>query len=186
MASGYRRVLLSGEILSRAEDRARSLPIFDHSHRAYEANLVGSIGGIVFDMFLDHHGVAYRDDIWSTERDYIVWDAMSVDVKTKDRTVYPLPHYGNSAPINNHDHQRPDDYYFVSLVRDVGISQSDPRRFKVGTKKAWNGKVRAGRLDPRNGTKFWTACLNVAIGDLRSNAEMIGIFRCKAPVARSR
>jgi hypothetical protein len=179
-------VLLTEEILYRAEERARALPVFDYSHRAYEANLVGSIGEIVFEMFLDHHHISYRDDTWSTERDYVVAERFSVDVKTKDRTVYPRPDYDNSVPIYNHDHQRPDYYYFVSLVRDSAVAARDSRRFLAACVlgaidqqllERHATRWEAGQVDPRNGTKFWTACLNVGMADLRSNGEMISLFR---------
>jgi len=190
MADGYRRVVITGEILARAEERARSLPIHDYSHRAYEANLVGSIGEIVFEMFLEHHKVSYRDDTWSTERDYVVADQFSVDVKTKDRTVYPRLDYDNSVPIYNHEHQQPDYYYFVSLVRDPRLPPADARRFTVACLVGAIDQERlqqratrweAGQTDPRNGTKFWTACLNVEMEQLLSNAEMIALF--KGPAA---
>ena len=163
-----------------------SLPIFDYSHRAFEANLVGCIGEVVFESFLDHHGISYQDDTWSTERDYVIAGKFSVDVKTKDRTVYPRRDYDNSVPIYNHEHQRPDFYYFVSLVRDAGKAADDPRRFDVACLMGGIGQGRlesratrweAGQTDPRNGTKFWTACLNVSMTDLQSNAEMIAIFK---------
>lgn len=186
MAVGYRRVRLSEDIISRAEQRAKSLPIFDNSHRAHEANLVGCIGEVVFEMFLDHHKVSYQDDTWSTEHDYVVAGKYSVDVKTKDRTVFPRADFDNSVPLYNHEHQRPDYYYFVSLVRDARIPANDPKRFttacilgaidQAGLEQRAS-RWEAGQTDPRNGTTFWTACLNVAMHDLRSNAEMIDIFK---------
>lgn len=194
MANGYRRVLLTEELLARAEERAKSLPIFDYSHRAYDANLVGSIGEIVFEMFLDHHGVPYRDDTWSTKRDYIVGNDISVDVKTKDRTVYPRADYDNSVPMYNHDHQRPNYYYFVSLVRDPGIATDDPRRFIAACLlgaidqerlETQSRRWEAGETDDRNGTKFWTSCLNVAMCDLYSNADMLSIFKSGTSVERA-
>jgi hypothetical protein len=190
MADGYRRISLTEDILCRAEERAKALPIFDYSHRAFEANLVGSIGEVVFEMFLDRHGIPFRDVTWSTERDYVVANGISVDVKTKDRTVYPRADYDNSVPIYNHDHQRPDYYYFVSLVRDAGAAAGDPRRFKAACILGAIDQERldrqatrweAGQTDPRNGTTFWTACLNVGMADLRSNAEMIALFKGEGP-----
>ena len=76
-----------------------------------------------------------------------------------------------------------DYYYFVSLLRDKQYEAGDDiRRFKeafiCGGKdlqsleregKQWN----AGETDPSNGTTFWTACINVHMGQLICNNDMI-------------
>jgi hypothetical protein len=115
-------------------------------------------------------------------------------VKTKDRTVYPRPDYDNSVPIYNHDHQRPDYYYFVSLVRDAGTATNDPRRFKAacilgaidqGRLNRKATRWEAGQTDPRNCTTFWTACLNVGMANLQSNVEMIALFKGNTATAKT-
>ncbi len=186
MAGGYRRLPLTRGLVEAAVARARSLPIFDYSHREFDANLVGCIGELVFETFLTYHQIQFQDSRQSTERDYIVGRSLTVDVKTKDRTVPPRKDFDNSVPLYNHEHQRPHYYYFVSLQRDRAADTSDPGRFTaayllggidlprldvVGVR--WN----AGQIDPANGTRFWTACLNVRMGDLHSNDEMLAAFR---------
>lgn len=185
MGTGYRRLVLSKELIDLALDRAGSLPVFDYSHRKEQANLVGCIGEVVFEAFLRRHEIEFRDETVSTRRDYLVADALAIDVKTKDRTVPPRRDYDNSVPLYNHDHQRPDYYYFISLRRD-GQPSSDPYRFKeayilggIGIAQLDTIGVhwKKGEVDPSNGTKFWTDCLNVRMDQLLSNAEMLEIFR---------
>ena len=186
MAAGYRRLSLSDQLLELALERARSLPIFDFSHRKAEANLVGCIGEVVFEAFLKHHGVEFRDDTTSTKRDYLIARNLTLDVKTKDRTVPPRLDYENSVPLYNHVHQRPGYYYFVSLRRDGPSNSPDPRNYKEayllgGIALTELDAVAVHRkkdeVDTSNGTRFWTDCLNVRMDQLRSNAEMLEIFR---------
>lgn len=188
MATGYRRLTLSDQLLGLAVERARSLPVFEYSHRKSEANLVGCIGEVVFEAFLRHHDIAFRDDTISTRRDYVVAEGLTLDVKTKDRTVPPRLDYENSVPLYNHVHQRPDYYYFVSLHRDDQQDPADPRKFKeaylvggiaIGELDAVAVHRKKGEVDPANGTRFWTDCLNVRMDQLTSNADMLKVFRGK-------
>lgn len=189
MAETFRRVVLTQALLDVAFQRASLLPIFDYSHRKFEANYVGCIGEVVFERFLDHHRICYRDDTSSTERDYVIDDEFTVDVKTKDRTVLPRADYDNTVPLYNHEHQRPDFYYFISLLRDTTAEANDPYRFSVacllgGISLADLDRVgtrwKAGQVDPRNGTKFWTSCINVPMTELLSNDDFLACLRSRA------
>ena len=106
-------------------------------------------------------------------------------MKTKDRTAKPKKHYDNSVPLYNHSHQRPNYYYFISLLRKSHDNSDSIRRFsqafivggidletleKIGTR--W----KAGETDLRNGTKFWTDCINVSMEQLIDNQYMIEIL----------
>jgi hypothetical protein len=173
-------------MLEEALGRSGALPIFDNSHRGVDANLIGSIGELAFERFLDHHAISFRDDRTSTRHDYVVGRSTTIDVKTKDRTCWPRTGFDNSVPLYNHGHQRPDYYYFVSLLRDPEASADDPRRFKFanmvgGISQAGLGQVgvewKREQVDPSNGMKFWTACINVGTPDLASNDEMLAILR---------
>ena len=77
-------------------------------------------------------------------------------------------------------------YYFISLLRNKGGDQKDISRFqeafilggisidqleKSGT--LW----KKGTTDPRNGTKFWTDCINVSMEQLMGNQEMLDNFK---------
>jgi len=54
----------------------------------------------------------------------------TLDLKTKDRMVKPLLLYENSVPLYNHEHQPPDCYLFVSLLRDKNADEDEIRRFQ--------------------------------------------------------
>lgn len=99
---------------------------YKHSMRGTEANIVGALGEIVtFDylqsrlrpcMFL--HTPQY--DILMDED-----DPYTIDVKTKERSVVPLPGYDATVPAYNHDYQRPDIFIFTSVRRDKNIEGID-------------------------------------------------------------
>lgn len=186
MAKTYREVSLDNMILAAALERAKSLPVFENSHRQLQANIVGSIGEIVFEQFLKRHCIPFEDHRESTRHDYIVSSRITLDLKTKDRTVRPKISYDNSVPLYNHEHQRPDYYYFISLLRDQTYDDEDVNRFKkafllggidIATLDQEGTQWNAGQTDPRNGTTFWTACINVSMRQLKSNAEMLDLFR---------
>ena len=185
MAKTYRKMELTKELLDAARSRAASLPVFEGSHRKRQANIVGCIGEVVFERLLEKNGIPFVDHRESTQRDYVVNERLSLEVTTKDRTVRPKINFDNSVPLYNHEHQRPDFYYFVSLYRVRGEDEQDIARFReayllggidletldrVG--RHWN----AGDTDPANGTKFWTACINVSMEQLLSNEQMLRIF----------
>ncbi len=182
MAETYRKVRLGADILDTALHRAQSLPVFDGSHRKLQANIVGSIGEVVFEKFLERHEIPFEDRRESTRHDYVFPGGKTLDLKTKDRTVRPRIHYDNSVPLYNHEHQRPDLYYFISLLRDPSVDEEDIARFKVAfllggidivTLDRDGTKWETGQTDPRNGTKFWTACINVSMAQLISNVEFL-------------
>ena len=187
MGRTLRRTLLTSELLEAACVRADALPIFQNSHRKKQANLVGCIGEIVFENFLTQNHIPFKDCRNTTKYDYLVGKGrFSLDLKTKDRTVKPELFHDNSVPLYNHEHQRPSYYFFVSLHRDRRINVEDIRRFKTAylvggididtldhEGRRWN----AGDVDPDNGTKFWTACLNVNMEKLPTCEQMLKIFR---------
>ena len=77
-------------------------------------------------------------------------------------------------------------YYFISLFRDRNDKTKDITRFKeafilggIGIQELEKvGKIwEAGEIDQRNGTKFWTACINVSMAQLTDNQGMIEMFK---------
>lgn len=163
--------------------QAKELPVFEGSHRGLDANYVGCIGEILVANYLRKNGVKVNDDREKTTHDFSTGpNERTVDVKTKDRTVVPKIDYDNSVPLYNHEHQRPEFYYFVSLYRPARSAKSDIYRFErafilggISIEELDNKGVRwkEGQVDPSNGTKFWTACINVSMAQLTSNKEMV-------------
>ncbi len=183
---------IAEEIYVEAQKRADALPVFDYSHRAREANQVGCLGEIIAECWMKKNGIKYIPQLEATTHDYIVNNSLTIDVKTKDRTVIPRVDYDNTAPLYNHSHQRPDYFLFVSLKRDKNEKSKDIRRFShayiVGS-ISYNELDRIGipflkgERDWRNGTKFWTDCLNTEMWQLIPLEETVKIFRgeLKAP-----
>lgn len=186
MANSFKCVTVTPALLETAFERAKLQPIYEYSHRKKEANIVGCLGEVVFEKFLAHFGIEFEDCRHGTEHDYRV-SGYTVDVKTKDRTVAPRLDFDNSVPLYNHEHQRPDYYYFVSLLRNPAIDARNPNRFThaflVGaidleTLDRDGTRWEAGQTDPTNGTTFWTACMNVTMGQLLSNETILSRFAC--------
>jgi hypothetical protein len=131
-------------------------------------------------------GISYTAELTETTHDYRVGTGITVDVKTKDRTVVPRSDFDNSAPLYNHTHQRPEYFLFISLCRDKTNDSKDIRRFhsayilgsisyeelnRVGI------PFLKGEKDWRNGTKFWTDCLNIEMWQLITLKETAGLFK---------
>ena len=182
----YRRMAINQQYWDSAQERVDNSPVYKLSHRKREANQVGFLGEVMFEAFLKHNDIIFSDERSSTRYDYIVNNEYSIDLKTKDRTVVPKIYYDNSVPLYNHEHQRPDFYYFISLLRNREDRTMDITRFKYAfilggiriqelekVGKKWD----AGETDQSNGTKFWTACINVKMEQLIDNQNMVNIFK---------
>ena len=163
----------------RASKRRALMDVYVGSHRGAAANLVGALGEIAFELWLEVHGISY-EWVADTRYDYRVGPRkITVEVKTKDRTVRPLPEYEASVPDYNAEHQRPDWYAFFSLLRAPGSTDEYTDAYYVGALHAAAYRRiatfrRAGELDPRNGTRFWTACWNVQLRWLMDPEAVIG------------
>ena len=176
------KFLIAKEYHDEALRRAQAIPPLSNSHRGFDAVCIGCLGELVFERFLDEHGITYESHLRQTSHDYLVGEKKLIfEVKTKDRTVAPRPHYECSAPLYNYDHQAVDAYAFFSLQREKGNSRGIDRfrtcwfvglmsRDKLERVAVLRKK---GQTDPRNGTTFWTDCLNVYIRDLSSAKEMV-------------
>lgn len=70
MAETYREVPLGDDILNTALRSVRSLPVLENSHRKLQPNIVGCIGEVVFERFLERHGIAFEVRRESTRHDY--------------------------------------------------------------------------------------------------------------------
>ena len=156
-----------------ARELCAARPELPLSHRGAPATAVGALGEVLALDFLTGGGLPIIHDDRTTHDLRLPHDR-TLEVKTKDRTVHPAPHYECSIPLYNHEHQQPDFYLFVSLQRPrdtpTGIaafhtgylcgvaSQLQVLRRAVTRDTGWT--------DPANGTKFWTACRNLTIEQL--------------------
>ncbi|OBU15030.1 hypothetical protein AYY19_18260 [Photobacterium aquimaris] len=179
---------ISDAIYQEAEYRSANQKIFKKSHRQDEANGVGCLGEVIAEYWMREHNILFKPELEKTTHDYVVNKTITVDVKTKDRTVRPKLDYDNSAPFYNHTHQRPDYFFFISLERNKGDNSKNIRRFHtayiVGA-ISYQELDKVGILflkndvDWRNKTKFWTDCLNVEMWQLITLKETIEIFKAE-------
>lgn len=117
------------DLYEKAQARSDATPEWKRSMRGRPANEVGALGELVSMRFLTAIGVDWTDET------VINHDLNStigtIDVKTKERTVTPKPHYECTVPQYVKTHQKPDWYAFVSLTApDKSIE--GVRRFSQG------------------------------------------------------
>lgn len=171
-----------------ARARAAELPVYARSHRREAANYVGALGEVVIEQWLVSEAIGFLDVRELKTHDYELLDGASFDVKTKDRTVRPEPHHECSVPAYNHEYQRPSGFVFVSLQRSRDTT--GPARFH--TAYVLGGQSyrylqqhgvhwATGAVDPRNGTQFWTACINIEIRELAPPERLAGAWRTRSP-----
>ena len=168
-------------IWQEATRRIALLPIYKGSHRGVDANEVGVLGEVAAEEWMKSAGISYVDRKQTTHDYLLSATSETLEIKTKDRTVLPRPHYECSVPLYNHEHQRPAWYLFVSLLRVDGPKDITKftRAFIVGACQRddlKNGVVwKAGDTDT-NGTTFWTDCINVKIGDLTDTQKLMATW----------
>ena len=104
------------EILASAKTAANQIPLLNNSIRKGAGTLVGCIGEQGF-MQLFPGSVSYN-----TYQHDIIWNGLKIEVKTKDRTVYPKLNYNASVACFNTT-QQADVYAFMSVFRDKGTDR---------------------------------------------------------------
>lgn len=166
------RVRITDDHRAAAAELCAHRPVYARSHRGAPANVVGALGEVLAIEFLTGGGLPLEhDDV--TTHDLRFPSGETLEIKTKDRTVAPLPHYECSVPLYNHDHQQPDYYFFISLQRPrdtvTGINAFHTAYLCGAASRRQVARARTrhtGETDPTNGTRFWTACQNLPIHDL--------------------
>ncbi len=161
--------------LEAAQTRAQDLGELDRSMRGLQASQVGALGELIGMDYL--RGLGFElEEIYSTRYDVqakVGGEWKTLEFKTKERTVAPLPHYDCTVPAYNHDHQRPDYFVFISLLSSG--KSDDIQRFSKGfilgsislerfdqLATSWN----PSQVDNSNGWIPTINCYNVQIGEL--------------------
>ena len=151
----------------------RSWPIYKRSHRKEMANLVGCTGEVIVERWLKKRGLN-PIIVGSIDHDMEIVGSngkiINFDIKTKDRTVKPMPKYEATVPAYVYDKQKPDFYIFVSLYRPSNSAKNNfTEGYIVGAisrddfdKKKYFEE--SGRKS--NGAMFFTDAWNVKIEDL--------------------
>lgn len=163
------------DLLSAAQTRAELKGELKLSMRGMQANQVGALGELVGMRYLANRGVDYTG-IFSTAYDLKFQsrgETKTLEFKTKERTVAPLSSYDVTVPAYNHDHQRPDYYFFISLLSSG--KSDDMERFTaayilgvIGLKdfEAKATRWTPDQVDPTNNWRPTIECLNVKVSDL--------------------
>lgn len=161
--------------LKAAQTRAEELGLLDRSMRGLQASQVGALGELIGMNYL--RGLGFElEEVYSTKYDVrtkVAGEWKTLEFKTKERSVAPLPHYDCTVPAYNHDHQRPDYFIFISLLSSE--KSEDIKRFTKGfilgsislerfeaIAKAWN----PSQTDSSNGWIPTINCYNVSIAEL--------------------
>lgn len=135
------------------------------------------MGELVAMRYLDRIGVLYLDE-GKVNHDLRTGHG-TMDVKAKERTVEPQPHYDCSVPDYNGEVQLPDWYLFVSLLSD---KSSGTGRFKrgwvLGTMRRETFHEQAtmwepGKQDGSNGWEATIKCWNVPVSSLRAPKPLV-------------
>lgn len=160
-------------LLDAAQARAEELGELRRSMRGMQASQVGALGELIGMEYFQKIGVPY-EEVYSTAYDIRRLDNYhTLEFKTKERTVAPVSTYDCTTPQYNKDHQRPDEYLFISLL-STGKSD-DIRRFTKGyilggvTKEVFNELAvfwRRGQIDPSNGWQVTIDCWNIPVFEL--------------------
>ena len=165
--NGYIKVPTDPEMCSTAWERAKALGALNHSIRGGTGNLVGYLGQMAVEKAIV--GMK-REDTYDYD---LIYDdngeKRTADVKTKDRTIFPLPHY--ECSISEYNTEQATDYYiFASTYRIVGTYDYS-LVFVLGyiEKTEYFKKARflqKGDIDPSNNFAVRANCYNLAIKDL--------------------
>jgi hypothetical protein len=182
------KMVVTEEIISLAKKRIADIPILKDSIRGKEANLIGSIGEVIFEKFIQENGLMLEKETGEQEKynhDYIVEGKFTVDVKAKERSVVPKDFYDCTVAQKTLDHQKPDYFYFVSLLKkkDVLVAEAKfTEAFMLGATDIptlnREGEVwKEGEVDARNGKRIRVDCQSIEICNLIGNHEFINILK---------
>lgn len=154
----------------RAQARADAVPELRRSMRGSRGNEVGAMGELVAFRYLAAAGIPFREDS-TVDHDAVV-AGLTVDVKTKERTVEPQLWYECSVADYNADVQQPEAYLFVSLLGGPGAGcDRFVRAWVLGSMLRSTFLEVSTRWDPDmvdagNGWRPTIACRNVRVEQL--------------------
>jgi len=169
---------ITKEILWLAEKRIDDIPILKDSIRGKEANLIGSIGEVLFERFIQEEGLTLEKETREKEKynhDFVIEGEFTVDVKTKDRSVVPKSNYDCTVAQKTLDHQDPDYFYFVSLLKKRGVFTDGYLLGAIDTPNLYirGDTWKEGDIDARNGKRIRFDCVSIEIKNLIGNDEFI-------------
>lgn len=150
---------ITPEMIEQANQQAAEMGELRNSIRHGEGNLVGFVGELIALKVLG----GMLDNTY--DHDLLLDDFMTtVDVKTKETTVAPKPHYDCSVAAYN-TKQKCDYYCFVRVKNDLSVGWY----LGVYPKNKYfedARKLNKGDLDPDNNFTVKADCYNLAIHQL--------------------
>lgn len=175
---GWIDIDITQEMIDKATKKAQSLGQLRNSIRQGKGNLCGFLGEELFTK-------AFKDSQESNDyqHDIKIFNRIKVEVKTKDRTVRPQPHYECSIAKYNAT-QKTDIYIFCSLLRK---NKQYVKGFILGylTPKMYKDRatpLKKGHYDPSNGMIIRADCLNLEISrlhNMRKFCEKLILYKQK-------
>jgi hypothetical protein len=155
-------VQITKDMLYEAQEKASELGILNHSILKGKGNFTGFLGEQIALQVLGGE--------WCNTYNYdIILDGKRIDVKTKQTTVKPLPHYECSVAAYN-TKQDCDEYAFVRVLKDYTVgwflgSISKKEYFEMAR------FLRKGDIDPSNDFTVRADCYNLSIDSLGDTYE---------------
>lgn len=174
----YKKFSLTDQMLKRVWDESSRIQIYNGSRRGRNGNFIGLLGEKIVHSWLKENQI---DCVCENQIDHDIKSGKHrIEVKTKDRTVDPLPHYEASVPQYVYEAQAPDFYFFVSLKRDRNARRVWYRTFRVGFILGYLSREEFNRVKysekrgyKSNGAYFFCDAWNCKISDLRQPAEVL-------------
>lgn len=152
-------VQITPDMVEKAQQQAAEMGALRNSIRHGEGNLVGFVGELVAQKVLG----GMLDNTY--DHDLLLDDFITtVDVKTKETTVAPKPHYECSVAAYNTT-QKCDYYCFVRVKNDLSVgwylgTYAKDKYFKDAH------KLHQGEIDPSNNFTVKADCYNLPISQL--------------------
>tara|TARA_B100000745_G_scaffold239653_1_gene162322 strand:+ start:2092 stop:2622 length:531 start_codon:yes stop_codon:yes gene_type:complete len=167
LPNGTIKVNISKEMIEiaqlHAEEVKEKKKVDPHSIRKGGGTVAGSLGELIV-------GLVYKDWDWNNSYDYdFTCNGISIDVKTKDRTIRPQLSFDASVSAYN-TKQNCDLYMFVSITRDKETNQyihgyimgAIPKVDYFEKSKFW----REGEIDTSNDWRASCDCYNIQYKEL--------------------
>ena len=159
---GFIEVPITDDMIKKAQEKAGDIGVLNGSIRKGEGNVVGCLGQIAVEQSIKGAVSAETYDY-----DLITDNGLRLEVKTKDRTVIPRPHYECSVPALN-PYQSTDYYIFASTHRE-GTSLKTVYLLGYIDKNEYYKKavaLKKGDHDPSNNFYVKADCYNLPITGL--------------------
>lgn len=144
---------------------------------ALTAKVEGILGEMAAEHWLKYHGFNYLDCRDQITHDYLIENTITLEVKSKRRSVPPRPNYEATDPLYVHNVQKPTAYLFISHQLKKGrdddyecyiesnvVGGLSRKKFDIAKRT-----VVQGQHDTTNDWNCSEACYNVYISDLFSH-----------------